>query len=44
MTIQNVSCSVAAPAYFQAIASSIWEIASIGKTDLSEICTAKLLW
>lgn len=44
LILQNLSCSVSAPEYFQAIASSLWHIASIGKTDLSEICTPRLLW
>lgn len=42
--IQNVKCSVATPSYFQVIAASLWQIASIAKTDLSEICTPKLIW
>jgi len=39
-----VVASPATPEYFQAVAAALWEIAAIGKADLSEICTAKLLW
>jgi baculoviral IAP repeat-containing protein 6 len=40
----SVNCSIAAPSYFQAISASIWTLTSLGKVDLSEICTPKLLW